>query len=90
MLKRLPLDELYPRYGYPNDLLAWLAIAGVRMQQRAVRPIYADERSDLSVRRVILPIGGLLLRAGLRRLQFKIRGRHELAKNRYHHNIVPR
>ena len=74
-LRKLPLDALYPRYGYPNDMLAWLGIVGARVRQRTVRPVYAGERSDLSVRRVALPIGGLLLRAGLRRLQYKMSAR---------------
>jgi glycosyltransferase involved in cell wall biosynthesis len=43
----LPLDELWPRYGYPNDLLLLLAAGGLCVVEVPVRPVYADERSGL-------------------------------------------
>lgn len=58
--RRLPLSELYPRYGYPNDLLGMLAARGLKVVEVPVRPVYADERSGvrpwhaLTVLRVIL------------------------------------
>jgi glycosyltransferase involved in cell wall biosynthesis len=45
--RRLPLGELWPRYGYPNDLLLLLAAAGMRVVEVPVRPVYADEKSGL-------------------------------------------
>jgi glycosyltransferase involved in cell wall biosynthesis len=45
--RSLPLDELWPRYGYPNDLLGLLAAAGCRVQEVPVRPIYAGEQSGI-------------------------------------------
>jgi len=47
MLRRLPLSELWPRYGYPNDLLGLLASHGARVREVPVRPVYADEESGL-------------------------------------------
>lgn len=43
----LPLDELWPRYGYPNDLLALLARTGASVRDVPVSAVYADERSGL-------------------------------------------
>ena len=45
--RALPLHELWPRYGYPNDLLLLLAAHGFRVTEVPVRPVYADERSGL-------------------------------------------
>jgi glycosyltransferase involved in cell wall biosynthesis len=45
--ERLPLSELFPRYGYPNDLLGMLAARGLRVIDVPVRPVYAGERSGL-------------------------------------------
>ena len=51
--RRLPLAELWPRYGYPNDLLGMLAAAGSRVVDVPVRPVYADEESGLRARHVL-------------------------------------
>ncbi len=39
--------ELWPRYGYPNDLLALLSHVHARVVDVAVRPVYAGEQSGL-------------------------------------------
>lgn len=43
----LPLSELWPRYGYPNDLLALLAHHGARVSEVPVTPVYAGAASGL-------------------------------------------
>jgi glycosyltransferase involved in cell wall biosynthesis len=43
----LPLEDLWPRYGYPNDLLAMLAAAGLGVVEVPVRPVYAGEASGV-------------------------------------------
>ncbi len=45
--RTLPLAELWPRFGYPNDLLGMLAAHELRVAEVAVRPVYADEASGL-------------------------------------------
>jgi glycosyltransferase involved in cell wall biosynthesis len=55
--RRLPLAELWPRYGYPNDLLGMLAAAGSRVADVPVRPIYADEDSGLRAHHLVTIVG---------------------------------
>lgn len=45
--RRLPLCELWPRYGYPNDLLTLLSREGLRVAEVPVRPVYAGEKSGI-------------------------------------------
>lgn len=76
-LKWLPLisiARLYPRYGFPNDLLMRLHEARALIRQVDVTPIYGDERSKLSIPRVIFPLLGVLARGALRRVWVKLRG----------------
>ena len=46
-LLQLPLDELWPRFGYPNDLLGMLASRRLSVIEVPVRPVYADEQSGV-------------------------------------------
>ena len=46
-LNSLPLTELWPRYGYPNDLLGMLAARGLSVREVPVRPVYANESSGM-------------------------------------------
>ena len=67
ILARLPLDDLYPRYGFPNDMLAKLAEIDAIVMDCPTTPIYGNERSDIRISRVIYPILRLLIRSGIRR-----------------------
>jgi glycosyltransferase involved in cell wall biosynthesis len=61
--------RMFPRYGYPNDLLARLGAAGARVVDVPVRPVYGPAwRSGLRPSRVALPLAWLLLRAFVRRV----------------------
>jgi glycosyltransferase involved in cell wall biosynthesis len=59
--RRLPLSELWPRYGYPNDLLGMLAAAGCHVVEAPVRPVYADEQSGLRAYHLLV-IAGVIAR----------------------------
>jgi glycosyltransferase involved in cell wall biosynthesis len=64
----LDLDALWPRYGYPNDLLSQLTLRGLRVRQVPVRAVYADEVSRLKARHVPVVVA-LVARAWVRRLR---------------------
>jgi len=63
----LGLDRLYPRYGYPNDLLGMLAAGGFTIRDVPVRPVYGDERSGVRPWHVLI-ILALIARIAVRRL----------------------
>ncbi len=65
---RLPLDALWPRYGYPNDLLGMLAERGMRVQDVIVRPVYADEISGVGLRHALGVVPFVLGRVFVRRV----------------------
>jgi glycosyltransferase involved in cell wall biosynthesis len=62
----LDLDALWPRYGYPNDLLSQLALRRLRIAEAPVRAVYADEVSRLRPRHVPA-VAWVVTRAWLRR-----------------------
>jgi glycosyltransferase involved in cell wall biosynthesis len=64
---RVALDSLWPRYGYPNDLLALVSGAGLRIATRPVRPVYGEEKSGVGLRHAVFVIPFVLVRAWLRR-----------------------
>jgi glycosyltransferase involved in cell wall biosynthesis len=69
----LDLSDLWPRYGYPNDLLGQLTTRHLRVADVPVRPIYAGEKSGLRAHHT--PIIALLVaRAWIRRLAGSIKG----------------
>jgi glycosyltransferase involved in cell wall biosynthesis len=63
-LLALDLDGLFPRYGYPNDLLARLRVAGARVVDVPVRPIYGPAwRSGITLRTAIYPVLFVVVRS---------------------------
>jgi glycosyltransferase involved in cell wall biosynthesis len=75
-LEQIPLDELFPRYGYPNDLLSRLHVAGVRVTDVPVRPIYGDHwKSGIHLGTALHPIPYVLLRSWGTRLAARARRR---------------
>lgn len=62
----LDLDDLWPSFGYPNDLLGQLAARSLRVAEVPVRPVYAGEISKLRFHH-LPPIFWLIGRAAVRR-----------------------
>ena len=73
-LQAIELEDLFPRYGYPNDLLARLGGAGMRVADVPVRPVYGPAwRSGISIATVVHPIASVLARSMARRLLERVR-----------------
>jgi glycosyltransferase involved in cell wall biosynthesis len=75
-LTAVPIDELFPRYGYPNDMLSRLHVAGISVVDVPVRPIYGDHwKSGINLGTVVHPIPWVLLRSWGNRLAAQARRR---------------
>jgi glycosyltransferase involved in cell wall biosynthesis len=80
-LKMIPLEEIYPRYGMPNDLLVTLNIYNFRVSDVPVNPIYGiGEKSGIRIGRVIFSLSFLISRLFVRRMvqKYVIRDFHPL------------
>ena len=80
-LRRLDLDRLYRRYGFPNDMLVHLNVQNARVRDVPSRPIYGvGERSGIRVRSVAPRIAWLLFKGFWWRMKEKyvIRDFHPL------------
>jgi glycosyltransferase involved in cell wall biosynthesis len=73
-LASLELETLFPRYGYPNDLLSRLNVANMRVRDVRVRPIYgAAWRSGIHLGNALHPIPWVLLRSWGNRIAAQVR-----------------
>ena len=62
-LSTMDLDDLYPRYGFPNDMLVRLNVDSRTVQDLPSKPIYGvGERSGIRLYKVVPTIGFLLFR----------------------------
>lgn len=80
-LQEIDWDNMYKRYGQPNDLLVKLNVAGMRVIDVPIEPVYnIGEKSGIKVRKVVFTIGSLLVRLFFWRLKEKyiIRNFHPL------------
>jgi glycosyltransferase involved in cell wall biosynthesis len=80
-LERLDLDGIYPRYGFPNDMLVHLNLQNARVLDVPSRPIYHENgQSGIRLRSVIPRISWLLFKAFWWRLgqKYVIRDFHPL------------
>ena len=67
----IDVDKVWPSYGYPNDLIAKMTCAGMRVRDVVVRPVYGDETSGIRWWHAILVVPCLLVRAATRRALFR-------------------
>jgi glycosyltransferase involved in cell wall biosynthesis len=75
-LEAIDLDLLWTRYGYPNDLLSRLFVAGVRVADVPVRPIYGEHwKSGINFGTALHPLPWVLLRSWGTRLAAQARKR---------------
>jgi len=80
-LQTLNLDNIYERYGMPNDLLIKLNICNFSVKDVSIRPIYnIGEKSGIRLLSVIPKISWLLLKGFIRRMveKYIIRDFHPL------------
>ena len=80
-LKLLPLADIYPRYGMPNDFLVTLNIYNMRVADVPVNPVYRiGEKSGIRVGRVMFSLSFLMGQLFIRRIvqKYVIRDFHPL------------
>jgi glycosyltransferase involved in cell wall biosynthesis len=80
-LEKLDLDRVYPRYGFPNDMLVHLNVVEARVRDVPSQPVYnIGEQSGIRYSRVIPAISWLLVKAFWWRLwqKYVIRDFHPL------------
>jgi hypothetical protein len=80
-LRGIDWTRMYKRYGQPNDLLVRLNVAGMRVVDVPIEPVYhPGGKSGMRVPRVVFSIGFLLFRLFFWRLKEKyvIRDFHPL------------
>lgn len=80
-LSTIDLDMLYPRYGFPNDMLVQLNIYDFRVRDVPIQPVYGvGEKSGIRLYKVIPTLSWLLVRRFWYRMfqKYVIRDTHPL------------
>jgi glycosyltransferase involved in cell wall biosynthesis len=80
-LEAIDLDGVYPRYGYPNDMLVRLNVCEFRVADVPIRPVYnVGEQSKMKLWKVIPTMSWLIFRRFCWRLvrRYVIRDFHPL------------
>ena len=70
-LTKIDLDRIYPWYGYCNDMLVKLNVAGCRVVDVPIPAVYGNEKSKIRYGKYIRRISPLLLRGLLWRMKMK-------------------
>ncbi|MCK5116395.1 MAG: glycosyltransferase family 2 protein [Candidatus Aegiribacteria sp.] len=80
-LHLLPLEDIYPRYGMPNDFLVTCNIYNMRVMDVPIKPVYdIGEKSGIRITKVLFSLPLLLMRLFFRRMiqKYIIRDFHPL------------
>lgn len=68
-LNRIELYDVYHTYGYPNDMLVKMNIAGCTLLEVPIKPIYnVGEKSKMKIMKVVPRISWLLIKGFFKRL----------------------
>ena len=71
-LETIEMDGLYPRYGYPNDMLVRLNVYDFRVRDVPIRPVYdVGEQSKMKMWKVIPTMSWLIFKRFLWRMREK-------------------
>ncbi len=70
-LTTIELDEIYPKYGYCNDILVKLNVFDLRVKDVPIPARYGSEKSKIKYGRYIMKVSWLLFRNFLYRLKMK-------------------
>ncbi len=80
-LSTIDLDSLYPRYGFPNDVLVHMNVYDFRVRDVPIQPVYnVGERSGIRLWKVVPTLSWLLFRRFWWRMgqKYVIRDTHPL------------
>ncbi len=68
-LELIDIDNIYPRYGMPNDMLIKLNIVNARVKDVNIKPIYnIGEKSEIKILKIIPTILWLLIKGFISRM----------------------
>ena len=71
-LETVELDNIYARYGYPNDMLVHLNVYGMRVREVPIRPVYnVGEQSKIRLWKVIPTMSWLIFKRFCWRMWYK-------------------
>jgi glycosyltransferase involved in cell wall biosynthesis len=80
-LETIDLDHLYPRYGFPNDMLVHLNVFDFKVRDVPIKPVYnVGEKSGIKLWKVIPTMSWMLFRRFWYRMgqKYVIRDTHPL------------
>ena len=71
-LETVDLETIYPRYGYPNDMLVHLNVYSMRVREVPIRPVYdVGEQSKMRIWKVIPTMSWMIFKRFCWRMWYK-------------------